>query len=346
MSQQVLHALPASDAPDLFDVESTMPAVEAFMDRLALCGLVDLTGTMAKAQLSSKGRRVRARLALHACAHFKVPVEQAIMWASAIELLHNATLIHDDIQDGDRVRRGKPTTWAKHGKEQAINAGDFMLMLPFLAIRNLPSPILGTMCVLIADYATRIVRGQVNEMSLREAGRYESHDYLSACEGKTGALLALPVVGAALLGGHTEAHAEVLGEPFTQLGVLFQLQDDLVDLFGDKGRGEIGCDIYEGKVSALLVALLEIAPEYRVQALSIIEKPREDTTRDDVLLMKEIYEKSGALDLALRRIEAMERRVLGSAEVRAEPGLHAVAAQLSELALRPIHHLLHRESRR
>jgi geranylgeranyl diphosphate synthase type I len=340
MSHHFLHALSAPSESHTFDVEAVMPEVEAHMDRLALSGHVDLTGSMAKGQLSTKGKRVRARLSLHACLSFRVPAPHAIMWASAIELLHNATLIHDDIQDGDTVRRGQPTVWAKHGIAQAINAGDFMLMLPYLALREMPAVKQGPLSMLIAEYATRTVRGQVNELSLKDVGRYSTREYLAACAGKTGALLSLPVVGAAVLGGHSLEQAALFGEPFEKLGILFQLQDDVVDLFGDKGRGVLGCDIYEGKVSALLVELLELAPEYRSIALEIINKPREETTSEDVLLLRDLYQRTGALRAVLERITELESRVLSCALIRSEPGLFDVATRLVSLALAPIAHLL------
>jgi geranylgeranyl diphosphate synthase type I len=339
MSHNFLQALSVSSEVQTFDVESAMPEVEVQMDRLALSGHVDLTGTMAKGQLSTKGKRVRSRLSLHACASFRVPKTAAIAWASAMELLHNATLIHDDIQDGDTVRRGEPTTWAKHGIAQAINAGDYMLMLPYLALREMPLMSQGPLAMLIAEYATRTVRGQVNELSLKEVGRYSTREFLAACAGKTGALLSLPVVGAAVLGGHPLDQAERFGEPFEKLGVMFQLQDDVVDLFGDKGRGLLGCDIYEGKVSALLVELLELAPEHRRIALQIMNKPRDETTEEDVLFLKALYESSGALDAVLARIFELRASVLDCELIRSEPGLYDVATRLVTLALAPIAHL-------
>lgn len=340
MSHHFIQALSIPSLTPVIDVEAIMPEVEAHMDRLALSGHVDLTGSMAKGQLSTKGKRVRARLSLHACSSFRVPVEHAIMWASAIELLHNATLIHDDIQDGDTVRRGQPTIWAKHGVAQAINAGDFMLMLPYLALRDMPAIKQGALAMLIAEYATKTVRGQVNELSLKDGGRYSTREFLAACAGKTGALLSLPVVGAAVLGGHPLDRAALFGEPFEKLGILFQLQDDVVDLFGDKGRGVLGCDIYEGKVSALLIELLELAPEYRKAALKIINRPREETTAEDVLFLKDLYERTGALRAVLDRISELESRVLSCALIRSEPALFDVATRLVHLALAPIAHLL------
>jgi geranylgeranyl diphosphate synthase type I len=165
---------------------------------------------MVSQQIATGGKRIRARLALEACASFGVDSTAAIKWAAAMELLHNATLIHDDIQDGDTTRRGRPTVWATHGVAQAINAGDLMLMLPFLAVAEMDGPGKAELSALIAETATHIVRGQVEELGLKEAGRLDLESYVSACRGKTGALIALPVMGAALLGGRTHDEALAL----------------------------------------------------------------------------------------------------------------------------------------
>lgn len=313
----------------LFDVEKTMT-------RLAHGNRVDRGGIMVAQQLATAGKRIRARLALEACASFGVDGMTAIKWAAAVELLHNATLIHDDIQDGDTTRRGRPTVWATHGVPQAINAGDLMLMLPFLAIAEMDSDKQAELSALVALTATHIVRGQVEELGLKDAGRLGVDSYISACRGKTGALMALPVVGAALLGGRTRADAEALGECFIQLGVLFQIQDDVVDLFGDKGRGQIGCDIYEGKVSALLVTHLEASPETQRVVLGIIDKARHETTEADVEKVKELYLLSGALDRVMDMICDIRDEVLGSALLREESEIRSLAVTLIEMALAPL----------
>src|SRR5690606_10258797 len=116
------------------------------------------------------------------------------------------------------------------------------------------------------------------------------------------ALIALPVVGAAILAGKTREEAVSLGEYFVELGVLFQVQDDVVDLFGDKGRGQVGCDIYEGKVSALLVAHLEAAPQTQHLVMNILNKSRAETTEADVEKVRELYVLSGALDRVIDMI--------------------------------------------
>lgn len=320
--------------------EQQLDAVEALMHRIVLGDGGDLAGEMAHSQVASGGKRVRARVALQACRCFGVSDSAAVHWAAAIELLHNATLVHDDIQDGDTVRRGEPTVWAQWGVAQGINAGDFLLMQPFMALAGVPGESQGPLSMTLADYATRTVRGQVEEIALKDRGDLSMVNYLKACEGKTGALLALPVVGAALLGGRSLSEAERLAMPFVQLGVLFQLQDDVIDLYGEKGRGETGCDIREGKVSALLLAHLERFPEHEKELLQILNKEREMTTSEDVALVGRYYEASQSLDVVLGRIRQMRDQVLESLPLRQEPRLRQVAEKLVKMALAPIASLL------
>ena len=96
--------------------------VERLMRSLASGDRLERAGVMVQEHLATGGKRIRARLAMCATAALGGDRGDAIGWAAAVELLHNATLIHDDIQDGDRMRRGEPTTWVRHGAAQAINA--------------------------------------------------------------------------------------------------------------------------------------------------------------------------------------------------------------------------------
>lgn len=323
-----------------FCVDAALERVEHFMRELARRGGLDRTAEMAADQLSTGGKRVRARLALASARAFGVAEEHAVAWAACVELLHNATLVHDDIQDGDTTRRGKPTIWAKYGAAQAINAGDFLLMLPFLCLSDLPAPARGELSTLVAEYATRIVRGQADELSQEVDGSTTVQQYIRAVEGKTGALLALPVVGAAVLAGRCPRDAERVGAPFVQLGVLFQLQDDLIDMFGDKGRGTIGGDVYEGKNSALLVTLCAHAAEAGRTVSEIVRRPRSSTSLTDIERVREIYETHHVVELVVGRILQIRDQVLGSTLLIQEPQLHSLAGLLVQIALAPLQHLI------
>jgi geranylgeranyl diphosphate synthase, type I len=320
--------------------ETPLSKVEALMQRYARGGRIDRVGAMALEQLATGGRRFRARLALLACAALDVPERDAVHWAAAVELLHNATLIHDDIQDQDTTRRGAPTLWVKHGYAQAINAGDFMLMLPHLVVEESMSRVRDELSFALARAATNVVRGQANEMSLRQAGRFDWESYLAAARGKTGALLGLPIYGALRLAGRSAERAQRTADLYLEVGALFQLQDDLVDLFGDKGRGQVGCDVYEGKVSALVVAQLERSPQSRPLVLGILDLPRPEKTAKDVQLLKNLFERSGAKDAVIARIASLRSEILNAECLREEPTLWPVTDELVRLTLAPVEHLL------
>jgi len=329
--------------PPPFDTSDLLPKVDALMQRHAHGGRVDRLGAMALDQLATGGRRLRARLALMVCQVLQVDQRDAIHWAAAVELLHNATLVHDDIQDEDTTRRGNPTLWVKHGRAQAINAGDFLLMLPLLLLEELSSPLRGELAFALARAATDVVRGQSNEMGLRASHRLDWESYLSAARGKTGALLALPLYGALRLAGRSEPHARRIADIYENVGVLFQLQDDLVDLFGDKGRGKVGCDVYEGKISALVVAQLERSPRSRDIVLDILDRPRHATTPEDVQLLAGLFERSGARDHVIDRICDLRQRLVDADGLAGEPALRAVTERLIAWTLAPVEHLLPRQ---
>ena len=195
---------PAADADAVSEhslrSDELLRDVELLMARLAGGDRLERTGVMVQEHLSTGGKRIRARLALSAAAAMGAPRARAVGWAAACELLHNATLIHDDIQDGDLIRRGQPTTWVRHGVPQAINAGDLLLMLPFLAVTfdaALEPAVQAGLSRGLAEHAARTVRGQSEEMDLLGGAHLDRVPYLRAVRGKTGGLFALPVEGAA-----------------------------------------------------------------------------------------------------------------------------------------------------
>ena len=266
--------------------------------------LADPIGPIAQQHLDSGGKRLRARLALWAAELLGAAPKDAVAWAAACELVHNATLIHDDLQDGDTKRRGQPTTWVAHGLAQAINAGDLLLVLPTLALRALKPAVHSTLLLALAETVVQVIRGQAREFSLICQEKLDWPSYRSAVQGKTAALFALPVEGAALLAGKSGAAAKAMAAPFGRLGLVFQLQDDVLDLYGDKGRGQRGCDLYEGKISALVVEHLSRCPSERFWWLELLRAPRAQTSEVQVREAIRRIQDSGALASVLEALEA------------------------------------------
>ncbi|MCA9549580.1 MAG: polyprenyl synthetase family protein [Myxococcales bacterium] len=321
--------------------DEAIDQVKALMLKLASGDRFERLGAIVQEHLLTGGKRLRARLALAAAESLGVPAEHGVGWAAACELLHNASLIHDDLQDRDELRRGRFSVWVRHGEAQAINAGDLLLMLPYLAVEHVavPASLKWALALAVARRAEETVRGQSLEMSLWSSCRWDWASYEEAAVGKTSALMTLPVHGAALLAGRAPAQAERLADCFGDLGLLFQMQDDVVDLFGDKGRDKPGGDVREGRVSALVVEHLTQNPEDMEWLCPILGKPREETTDADVARVAEAFE-AGALQGVLRRIKTVEARFLEAAPLVAEPELWAVARALTALCLAPVQGLM------
>ncbi|MEN0063671.1 MAG: polyprenyl synthetase family protein [Myxococcota bacterium] len=304
--------------------------VEAAMVQLANGSDPHWTGRMARQHLASGGKRVRARLALAAGEAVGVSRGRMVPWAAAVELLHNATLAHDDIQDGDWLRRGEPTLWVRYGLGQAINIGDLMLMLPTLAVERLDTDP-GTRWALaraIADRSAETVRGQSLEMSLMDRGGLDWDSYLTAVRGKTGQLLALPVEGAMLMAGHDPQTAAKVAEAFIDLGVLFQLQDDVEDLYPDDKERVRGTDLREGKITALVVSHLQMFPE-SPWLLDLLRSPAAHIDEEAINRAIETLLSSGSVKKVIDMIENLGQQLVDSPVLSEFPRLHGVAIELS-----------------
>ncbi|RME21612.1 MAG: polyprenyl synthetase family protein [Deltaproteobacteria bacterium] len=307
-------------------IDALISRVEALALRLCAGDRLELLGGMAQEHLASGGRRRRARLALAATGVLGGDPRSAVGWAAAVELLHNATLVHDDIQDGDRVRRGRATVWARHGVAQAINVGDLLLMLPFSAVAYVDGDdaLRWRLSEALARRAAEIVRGQALDLDLLPSGRLDVDSFDRAIAGKTGALLSLVIEGAALIAERPSATATALGDAFSVLGMIYQLQDDVLDLYGDKGRGARGCDLAEGKVSALVVSHLARCPADRDWLLSLLRAPRSETSTADISDAAMRFHRSGALADVLARIDSLARVFDSDPRLQDEPDLLAL----------------------
>ena len=314
--------------------------VEGLMQRLAAGRRLDRLGLILQEHLSTGGKRLRARLALGALECLGSDRADGFGWAAACELLHNATLLHDDLQDRDTVRRGQPAAWVRHGEAQAINAGDLALMLPTLAIDHVPVEpgVKWYLSRTLAAHAEQVARGQALEMELLQRRRVSWVAYDNAALSKTAALFSLPVEGAALCAGQSAESAREFAQAFAPIGLLFQIQDDVLDLFGDKGRQEVGCDLREGKVSALVVEHLRLHPQDTAWLLHLLALPRDETPDAEVERAIQRFEKEGALTAVWSRMHAIEEQVDQSPVLAREPRLHALALELVCLAVAPIAH--------
>lgn len=328
--------------PPLVAADDGLGDVEQLMLDLARGPEGDRLGDMVREHLASGGKRLRARLALAATEALGAARSRSVGFAAACELLHNASLIHDDLQDGDTVRRDRPTLWVRYGAAQAVNAGDLCLMLPFTACEYgfLSPEVRAGLMFAVARHAADTVRGQAAELALLGSRRFAWSDWMAAAAGKTGPLFALPVEGAALIAGLGAQEARTLGDIFVDAGVLFQLQDDVLDLYGNKGRGFRGGDLVEGRVSALVVEHLLRRPAERDDLVALLDAPREHTDLSRVDMYIERFVESGALSGVVHRIVALRSKMLRSPRLAAHPALREILEGLVELFLDPVRRVI------
>ncbi|MEE8408240.1 MAG: polyprenyl synthetase family protein [Myxococcota bacterium] len=332
----------SGDASSLDAVVGLLGEVETLMHRLATEQGGEALGAIVGEHLDAGGKRLRARLALAAIEALGGDASGAIGWGAACELLHNATLVHDDLQDGDRLRRGKPTVWVQHGVAQAVNAGDLLFLAPLLAIDALDvsAETRWRLSRALALRGSAVIRGQADELSMALEGRTEPTTYLQTVIGKTSGLFELPVEGAAILCGRSPDDAARLACGFRPLGVLFQLQDDVLDLYGDKGRDAPGADLREGKISALIVEHLTLVPGERSWLIALLKKPRHATGDHEVRDAMARFRRSGALRAVCDRIEHEARAVRDAGVFVEQPRLGSLARALVATVLGPIRMVL------
>ena len=326
-----------------------MDAMEAQMDRV-LADAVGAESTLARMcqyHMGTGGKRVRALLPLMVAEALGADAARFVPFGAACEMLHNATLVHDDLQDGDAVRRGEETVWHRFGAPQAVNLGDAMFYYTLLLVDRLEVPLARRQAAArrVLRETLRVIDGQEREFGLKHVG-VTMADYFTMVEGKTSGLFALPMAGAADLVGAPREVVEAMQEAARHMGVLFQIQDDVLDLYGDKGRADRGADILEGKRSVLVVHALEHAPPEKARWLrQVLDKDRDATSPEEVAMTIELLREVGSLAFALAEISA--RRVQAAEVMRRldHPLLASLVEAMCALFCEPIAPVLAAEGR-
>lgn len=185
----------------------------------------------------AQGKRIRPLLVLLSCAACNADWNSALPAAAAVELVHNFSLVHDDIQDNSSKRRGRETVWLKWGMPQGINAGDSLFVLANHAILDLsfkyPTEIVQKAARIIQNTCLDLTRGQFLDMSYENRIGLTYEEYWQMISGKTAALLAACCALGSLLSDSDEATQETYRNFGHYLGLAFQAQDDLLGIWGD-----------------------------------------------------------------------------------------------------------------
>ena len=288
---------------------------------------------------SAAGKRARPALCmLGAAAVSQDPAHQdhAIHGAAAIEFVHNFSLVHDDIQDQDEQRRGRPTVWTIWGISQAINAGDALRELGDLALfrargAGAPADAVLDATARLNHAALRMIEGQYLDLTFEERSDVELDEYLRMVERKTGAMMGASLAIGAVLAGASAQQADALQQAGERLGRCFQIRDDWLGVWGDAAAlgKSTQSDIRRKKKSYPILWTLRSAPPAVRRAL--LEAWRlDELSDDDVAGVQSLLDESGASDAANEAAEREYdafRRALLDCQPRA-----AAVAELEQIA--------------
>ena len=320
-------ALDALLAPELNaalnEIEGSAPLLSR-MVRYHL-GMVDSAGAPlpASSRIEVQGKRMRPLLTMLGCLAAGGQAEDAAPVAAAVELLHNFSLIHDDIQDRSPNRRHRPTVWRVWGDAQAINAGDALFAAAHLAVLNTRTDVVPAEKVvdLAAEFnrmTIAIVRGQVLDLAFEGRSDITPDDYLTMISGKTAAIVRYAAWAGALVGGATPDDARNFADFGLALGIGFQIRDDLLGIWGspEETGKEVADDIRRRK---------QTLPILRLRAAANAE----DTAILDNLYRQERIDEEGvAVVLGLLGKYEIQRQILAEIDAAHEQASSA----LSDLA--------------
>ena len=217
------------------------PADLAEVDTLMAVLLSGHSGPASAAALehvSSPGKQIRASLALHSARSLGLDLRAAVAIAAASELIHNASLVHDDIQDGSDLRRGTSTLWARHGPDIAVCAGDLMISAAYAAVAQVGGPHVSRALARMHERISQVISGQVSDLAAKDAASTTFFRYRMIAVAKSAPLLGLPLELSLIHAGRLDClvQAERTADAFA---LAYQMADDLEDVESDMASGSL-----------------------------------------------------------------------------------------------------------
>jgi geranylgeranyl diphosphate synthase type I len=260
--------------------------------------------------ISAGGKRLRPVICLTICKTLGGNIEDALPFVAFIEIIHNFTLVHDDIEDGDELRRGLPSVWKKYGIPHAINIGDGMIFKAYESMlkSSLPPEKVLKLAGMFTDTIMEIIEGQNMELNLREKDFATVDEYEEMAGKKAGVLFGLSLSGGAFIVNASEQTVSDLMEYGKMVGTAFQIRDDILNLTGkqEKYGKEIYGDIREGKRTLVIINCLENCNKLeKGKLLEILKKPREKVNNDDISFVLSLIKKYKSTQFASKYAEEL-----------------------------------------
>ena len=241
--------------------------------------------------LSIGGKRLRPIMTLMSCNLFSDSIDSAIIPAVGLEVFHNFTLVHDDIMDNSSMRRGTETVHTRWNNNQAILSGDVMAFVANDCIAQAPPAIMPNVLKVYNRVAREVCIGQQLDMDFETTPYVTHQEYLRMVELKTAVLIAGSLRIGAMIGGANTTESELLSSFGLNLGLAFQVQDDILDTFGDPlifGK-KIGGDILANKKTLLLIKAFELASGATLKKLQSLVSEKDFEREEKIKAVIEIY---------------------------------------------------------
>jgi len=271
-------------------IQKDLMKLERELDK-SLISDINLATEISNYIISSGGKRIRPLISLLVARCLGYSGKYLMSLAASIELLHTATLIHDDVVDKSDTRRGKPSVNKKWDATHSVLIGDFVYSKAFQKMATLNNP---KVIKLLADSTNKISEGEVMQLSLKTTFLNDK-EYFEVIGRKTAELFKAAALSAAILAKAPKTQLDNVSKFSFSLGIIFQINDDLLDYFGDtrKTGKELGQDLIEGKITLPLIKAYELCNK---KDRKLISNALKKLNLNDIELVKSIIVSSGALN--------------------------------------------------
>jgi geranylgeranyl diphosphate synthase, type II len=258
--------------------------------------------------LNGGGKRIRPIMVIFACEAAGGKVEDALNASVALEMLHNFTLVHDDIMDNANTRRGRETVHRKWNENVAILSGDLLIGLAYSFLLETKSKHLSEIIKTFTEGIVEVCEGQSYDKEFEERNDVSPEEYMMMIGKKTAKMLETSAVVGALIGGGSDEQINSIRNYAANIGLAFQIQDDLLDISADEDEfgKKIGGDIVEGKKTYLLLKAMEVVNDDKdkIKISDIVNKSGlKQMDTEKILEIKNIYNKYGIIESAQKEIQ-------------------------------------------
>lgn len=283
----------------------------------ALRSDIDLLNATNGSILSHSGKQMRPVLSLlmaRACSEGRGASEATVRYAAAAELLHNATLLHDDVADGSEQRRGVPTVMSLMGPSVSVLVGDYWLVKAMeLILGSSDSDI--KVIRIFSKTLSDLAEGEMLQLQKAQSGDTDEEDYLRIIYNKTASLFEAACVSAAVSVSASDEYEKAAREYAVALGIAFQIKDDILDYSGTDSVGKpLGVDILEQKITLpLLGALRNVSPEEELKVRAMVKEVADrPELRDEIL---RFVKDNGGLEYAGKRLNEYVAQAVSALDV-------------------------------